>query len=105
MYGDTVSEESVNIEKAKIVSVIENLVEKKPPKTSDAEMYVKHLIGRIETSDMIRASEIIEYLACAGYSIQDIVKVFYDIGVISSSEDWVRYREAVRRAMVSRCKE
>jgi len=101
-----VSEESVEIFKEKIRDVIESLVERNPPKTADADMYIRHLLNRIETDESITASQIIEHLACAGYSIRDILKVFYDIGLITSNEDWVRYRDAVRRVMLSsECRE
>ena len=98
--------ESVDVFKEKLIEIIESLVERNPPKTADADMYIRHLINRIETGESISASEIIEYLACAGYSVRDILKVFYDAGLITSNEDWIRFRDAIRRVMLSGgCKE
>ena len=93
--------ESVDVFKEKLIESISDLMERNPPKTADGEMYIKHLINRIETGESISASEIIEYLACAGYSVRDILKIFYDVGLITTDEDWVRYRDAVRRVMLS----
>lgn len=92
--------ETVEVFKKNFIAVLESLAEKKPPKSSVGEMYLNRLINRIETSDSVNISTIVEHLACAGYSLSDVLKVFYDVGLLASNEDLVRYRDSVRRVML-----
>mgnify|MGYP001773012552 CR=1 FL=1 len=92
--------EVVEVFKEKLLEIVKSLVDKNPPKTPESEMFIKHLINRIESSESILLGDIIEYLWCAGYSQQDIIKLLFDVGVITSSEDVPKFRDAIRRKLL-----
>lgn len=92
--------EYVEVFKEKLIEAVQTLVSKSPPKSSESEMYVNHLLSRIQSSEAISLGDIIEYLWCAGYSQSDIIKLLLDVGVISSNEDVPKFRDAVRRKLL-----
>lgn len=92
--------ETVDVFLDKLVGVIQSLASKSKPKTVAGEMHIKHLISYIESNNTVSLSVIIRHLSCAGYDAETILKVLYDAGIIGKSDDWVRFRDAVRRVML-----
>lgn len=97
--------EAYDVFKEKIEMALDELVERKPPPRPGGDIYVQHLRGRVRAESSIGVSEIIKYLALAGYSIEDIIKFFHRIGIVNTENDVVRLKDAVRRVLTSLVKE
>lgn len=97
--------EAFDVFKEKIEIALDELVEQKPPPRPGGDIYVQHLRGKIRSEATIGISEIIKHLSLAGYTMEDIIRLFYRIGVVSTENDVVRLRDAVRRVLTSLVKE
>ncbi|MEM4430231.1 MAG: hypothetical protein QXM08_03645 [Thermofilaceae archaeon] len=94
--------EAIEVFKERIIAVLDEMAEKKPPARPGGVMYLQHLKNRVKSESAIGVSDLIEALANAGYSMEDIILFFYKIGVVSSHDDIVRLRDAVRRILAKR---
>ena len=100
------SYEVVEVFKEKLINVIEAYWERNPPKSPGAGMYYNHLMSYIESNDTISIVKLIEFLICAGYTERDVIKIFYHAGIITTSDDFVKYRDGIRRVLInSDCKD
>lgn len=97
--------ESVDVFKEKILEELDRLEANKPPPRNGGGIYLTHLRNKIATDNVISVSEMIENLALAGYSIEDIIKFLIDIGIVNSNDDVVKFRDGVRRVMMKMKKE
>lgn len=97
--------EAHDVFKEKVELVLDELVERKPPPRPGGDLYIQHLRNAIRSESVIGVSEIIKHLALAGYGMEDIIRFFYRIGIVSNENDIVRLRDAVRRVLTSLAKE
>lgn len=92
--------ESVDVVKVKILDALDRLLETRPPPRDGGEIYIQHLRNKIISDSVINISDVMEKMAQAGYTIEDILKLLYDIGLINSNDDVVRFRDAARRVIM-----
>ena len=93
--------ESVDVFKEKILEALDALEQRKAPPRQGGEIYLNHLRNKILQESYISITEIMKQLASAGYTIEDILQLLYEIGLINSTDDVVRFRDAARRVIMS----
>jgi len=91
--------EEVPVTKDKVLHAIEMLERRKKPRNP---LYLEHLRNSIETTTdlTISVSKIVNYLACAGYNMLDIIQFLLEAGIVSKSDDLLMYRDGIRRVML-----
>lgn len=97
--------EAFDVFKEKVELALDELVERKQPPRPGGDIYIQHLRGRIRGESSIGISDIIKHLALAGYSMEDIIRFFHRIGIVTTENDVVRLKDAVRRVLTSLVKE
>lgn len=97
--------EAFDVFKEKVEIALEELVERKPPPRPGGDVYVQHLRGKIRGESSIGISEIIRHLSLAGYDMEDIIRFFYRLGIVTNENDIVRMRDAIRRVIITLVKE
>ena len=90
--------EVVDVFKEKFVSTLEEFAEANPPREG-GELYLKHLKNKVITGSTITVTEIMKYLARAGYNAEDILKFLYALGLIVDSRNISELKDAARRVI------
>lgn len=79
------------------LSVIREFVEKNPPPRPGGEMHVNYLLSMLESDSEVKLGEMLKHLLLAGYNAERIIYLFYQLKIVSSSDDVVRLRDAIAR--------
>lgn len=94
------SSEEVKKRKELLVEVLNDLVKNKRPPRGTAP--IEHLKTIILDKDVIRFSTLIVYLACAGYTIEDMLYFVERAGLVPSGYDLAKLKDLIVRALFSK---
>lgn len=88
--------EVVEVFEEQVRRALEALVARKPPKD---EKPIQQILYTISTKTDIAVPDLISKLVMAGYNAEDIFEFLRMAGAVPNTDDWVKYRMAVYRAV------